>query len=206
MKIAALSDTHGFHDKIDIPPADILIFAGDISLHGTLDEILQFDFFLSQLDHTYKIVVAGNHDLLFQNEHQAAAASLKNGIYLQDKAIEIEGIKIYGSPWQPWFCDMAFNLPRGEEIKKKWDLIPCDTDILITHSPPFGIMDYVRKQNQGCEELLKTIHRVSPKYHFFGHIHEGYGRWATDQTIFANTSICNVHFQPVNKAHLCNLS
>jgi len=90
----------------------------------------------------------------------------------------IEGVKFYGSPWQPRFFDWAFNLDRGEEIKKKWDLIPMDTDVLITHGPPYGILDLTHEgEKVGCEELMKAVLRVQPKIHIFGHIHEAYGEY-----------------------------
>jgi Icc-related predicted phosphoesterase len=205
MKIVIVSDTHGFHEKVTIPCGDILICAGDICNQCTIEEIIQFDQFLAQLTHRFKIIIAGNHDFPFQNFPDLAKASLQHCIYLQDSSIEINGIKIYGSPWQPWFFDWAFNLERGEEIKQKWDLIPDDTDILITHCPPFGILDIVQGQNQGCEELLKAIYRIRPKYHIFGHIHEGYGRSIIENTLFINASNCNGQYQPTNKAQICEL-
>ncbi|MGA1870330.1 MAG: metallophosphatase domain-containing protein [bacterium] len=203
MKIVILSDTHGFHEQITIPCGDILIYAGDICHQSTINEIIQFDKFLAQLPHRYKIIIAGNHDFPFQNAPYRVKASLCHCIYLQDSGIEIEGIKIYGSPWQPWFFDWAFNLQRGRQIKEKWDLIPDDTDVLITHGPPFGILDTVDGHSEGCEELLKAIYRIKPKYHIFGHIHEGYGQSFQNNTLFINASICNEHYQPVHDAHIC---
>jgi len=90
--------------------------------------------------------------------------------------VEIEGVRFWGSPWQPWFFDWAFNLERGEEIRAKWELIPDDTEVLITHGPPQGHGDMTsRGEGAGCADLLARIRQVKPRYHLFGHIHEGYG-------------------------------
>lgn len=111
----------------------------------------------------------------------------------------LEGIKFYGSPWQPWFFDWAFNLQRGAEIRAKWDLIPLDTDVLITHGPAFGILDKTtRGARVGCEELLKVIEQVKPQLHVFGHIHEAYGIYSNDNLSFVNASNCDVQFNLVN--------
>lgn len=125
---------------------------------------------------------------------------LTNCTYLQDAGINLYGIKIYGTPWQPEFCKWAFNLPRGEECLKKWNLIPDDTDILVTHTPPIGHGDLccfgVRA---GCVELLTTVQqRVKPKYHIFGHIHEGYGISSDGKIIFINAATCNISYIPEN--------
>ena len=100
---------------------------------------------------------------------------LTNCKYLQDSTTEIYGIKIYGTPWQPKFCGWAFNLERGQELMDKWDLIPDDTDILITHTPPVGYGDLCSSGTRaGCVDLLLSVqHRIQPKYHVYGHIHEG---------------------------------
>ncbi|XP_026470380.1 metallophosphoesterase domain-containing protein 1-like [Ctenocephalides felis] len=125
---------------------------------------------------------------------------LSNCIYLEDKLIEVCGLKIYGSPWQPEFCKWAFNLPRGKECLKKWNLIPENIDILITHTPPIGFGDLCCSGvRAGCVELLTTIQkRVKPKYHVFGHIHEGYGVSSDGKIIFVNASTCDLNYMPAN--------
>jgi Icc-related predicted phosphoesterase len=125
---------------------------------------------------------------------------LTNCIYLEDSSIEIYGIKIYGTPWQPEFGGWAFNLQRGEECLSKWNLIPNDTDILITHTPPLGYGDLVCSGvRAGCAELLSTVQqRVKPKYHVFGHIHEGYGVFSDGKIIYINASTCDINYIPKN--------
>jgi Icc-related predicted phosphoesterase len=199
VSIVAISDTHGFHNAVDIPEADILVFAGDITMHGELKIVENFNNYLGDLPHSMKIVIAGNHDFCFERDPEASADILTNGIYLQDQAIEIQGIRFYGSPWQPWFYDWAFNLQRGPEIREKWDLIPEDTDVLITHGPPLGHGDRVLQgESVGCQDLLETVERVQPKIHIFGHIHEGFGITHNENTTFINASICDAAYQPRN--------
>ena len=120
ISIIALSDTHGFHDSIDIPTGDILIHAGDLTHHGEVGEVERFNDFLGTLAHPTKIVIAGNHDFCFERDPETSASILTNAIYLKDQAVMVEGIRFYGSPWQPWFNDWAFNLQRGKPLQEKW--------------------------------------------------------------------------------------
>jgi Icc-related predicted phosphoesterase len=109
------------------------------------------------------------------------------------------GIKFYGSPWQPWFCDWAFNLQRGPEIKAKWDLIPLDTQVLITHGPPLGYGDKTfENELVGCQDLLNAILAIKPRYHICGHIHEGMGISCNEYTTFLNVSSCDPWYSIAN--------
>ncbi|XP_039718948.1 metallophosphoesterase domain-containing protein 1 [Pteropus medius] len=176
------------------------------------------------LPYEYKIVIAGNHELTFDQEFMAdlikqdfyyfpsvsklkpenyenVQSLLTNCIYLQDSEVTVRGFRIYGSPWQPWFYGWGFNLPRGQALLEKWNLIPEGVDVLITHGPPLGFLDWVPKKMQrvGCVELLNTVQRrVQPRLHVFGHIHEGYGVMADGTTTYVNASVCTVNYQPVN--------
>ena len=183
-----------------VPPGDILIHAGDITRHGNAEELVEFNDFLGTLPHPTKIVIAGNHDFCFQRDSEQCRALLTNCIYLEDEEVSTDGLHFYGSPWQPWFYDWAFNLPRGEEIKAKWDLIPAHTDILITHGPPLGFGDTTAShQKAGCKDLLDAVERIKPKIHVFGHIHEAFGIYANADTTFLNASICDLAYEPVNE-------
>lgn len=200
-KIVCLSDTHNCNEEIIVPEGDILIHAGDATIRGTIPEITAFNQWFSGLPHRSKIFVAGNHDWLFETNNSYARSLLSSKIiYLQDSFIEIEGLKIYGSPWQPRFFDWAFNLMRGGELAEKWKLIPNDTDILITHGPPHGILDEVPRQywieNTGCEELRKKVEEICPKAHIFGHIHCGYGQTEQYGVKFINASNCDEEYNP----------
>jgi Icc-related predicted phosphoesterase len=199
ISIVAISDTHGFHESVDIPAGDILIHAGDLTRHGEMGDVEEFNDFLNGLPHPVKIVIAGNHDFCFEQDPETCRTHLTNAIYLQDQAVTVEGILFYGSPWQPWFFDWAFNLQRGPEIRAKWDLIPEDTDVLITHGPPFGHGDQtIQGERVGCQDLLEVVERIQPKVHIFGHIHEGYGMTRNEHTTFINASICGSSYRPKN--------
>src|SRR5436309_2740816 len=131
MKIVCISDTHNCHDQIKVPDGDILIHAGDATISGTVEQVSAFNAWFSALPHRRKIYIAGNHDWLFEHSNRLARQLLAPEIiYLQDSSAVIDGLKIYGSPWQPRFFDWAFNLDRGAEIAEKWRTIPSDIDIL----------------------------------------------------------------------------
>ncbi len=201
MRIVCISDTHNCHDQINVPDGDILIHAGDATTVGNVEQIKAFNRWFANLPHKHKVFIAGNHDWLFENDNNFARSLLdKSIVYLQDSFVEIDGLKIYGSPWQPRFYDWAFNLNRGAELAEKWKLIPHDTDILITHGPPFGILDEVPRkyfvENTGCEELRKVVETIKPKLHIFGHIHCGYGQTEQFGVKFVNASTCDEEYNP----------
>ncbi len=197
-----ISDTHGQHHNLNLPPTDILIHAGDISKRGGLNEVLDFlDWFVQQ-EATHKIFIAGNHDFFFERASEAEVKAILPGsiTYLHNSGVEINGLKIWGSPITPWFYDWAFNRQRGVDINKYWQRIPDDIDMLITHGPPFGIMDRThRNEEVGCEDLLRKVQEIQPKLHVFGHIHEGYGVKQLDGTTYINASVLDVKYNQVNQ-------
>lgn len=201
MKIVCISDTHLTHrwGKIDIPDGDVLVHAGDALNRGFIDELPIFrDWFLS-FPHKHKVFVPGNHDWCFQTMFEAASMHFPDGMVLCDSGIEIDGLKFWGSPWQPEFCNWAFNLSRGDQLKAKWDLIPDDTDVLITHGPPHGILDQAGRNNHvGCKDLSDALVRVQPKLHVFGHIHYDAGYFDSGVTKFVNAALCNEQYYLVN--------
>ena len=200
MRIVVISDTHGQHEQLQLPVGDILIHAGDITQQGSLQEIAEFNAYLADVDFKHKIIIAGNHDFCFQETPKQARQLISNAYYLEDEALILDHLKFYGSPWQPFFFNWAFNLERGAEINAKWQMIDVDTDVLITHGPAFGFGDKVCSGQQvGCEDLLDKILDIKPRYHVFGHIHENPGMWNNQDTIFINASICNADYQAKNK-------
>lgn len=199
LRVVCISDTHGLHDQVDIPGGDILIHAGDLTHHGALQDVQSFNDFLGRLPHPHKVVIAGNHDFAFERQPQAARSLLTAGTYLQDSEAAVAGLRIYGSPWQPWFCDWAFNLQRGPEIRAMWERIPAGIDILVTHGPPAGHGDRTAGgRHAGCADLLEAIRRVGPRWHIFGHIHEGYGVTREGPTTCVNASLCDVDYRLAN--------
>ncbi len=190
LKLVLISDTHNLHDLLEMPDGDILLFAGDMADSGTLDEIANFNRFLGTLPYKHKVIVCGNHDFAFERQSAEARALITNATYLQDESVTIEGVKIFGSPWTPWFHDWAFNLHRGQPIGEKWGLIPTDTDILITHGPPMGVLDKIwTGKPVGCEALTERLQAIQPKLHLFGHIHESAGHLRMGETLFVNGSM-----------------
>jgi Icc-related predicted phosphoesterase len=190
MRVVAVADTHTFESELAaIPDGDVFVHAGDLLRHGTLAELLVVAEWIRGLPHSRKIVIAGNHDRCFQASVAASREALGAEVtYLEDQPAEIDGVRFWGSPWQPELNDWAFNLPRGPALQEKWDRIMPATDILITHGPPRGIGDRVGDRRVGCDDLLHAVHRIQPALHLFGHIHEDGGFWRHGSTCFANVT------------------
>ncbi len=192
MKVIAISDTHGSHEKLTIPEGDIIIHCGDMSKMGTEDEINPFLKWFSKLPHQHKILIAGNHDFLLEKLYfkQVQKIIPSNITYLNETGVEIDERKIWGSPYTPipgrrW----AFNCHRGKDIQERWDRIPPNLDLLMTHGPPFGILDLTTKgANVGCENLLNVLRARKPKKVVFGHIHEARGIEEIDDITYYNAS------------------
>jgi Icc-related predicted phosphoesterase len=190
MRIVCVSDTHARHHLTEMPPGDVLVHAGDITRHGSLEDVESFNEWLGTLNYyRYKVVICGNHDFCFQNQPAVARARITNAVYLEDSGCEIDGLTFWGSPWQPWFGGWAFNLPRGEELARVWAKIPDRVDVLVTHGPPEGILDKTNRGDLvGCRDLLDRVREVRPRLHVFGHIHEAAGRAEFDGITFVNAS------------------
>lgn len=197
MRIVAVADTHTFTGDLVVPDGDVFIHAGDICRGGDLDELREAAAWMASLPHRHKIVVAGNHDWCFVHDPAAARALLGDMHYLEDRELVLEGLRFYGSPWQPAYNDWAFNLPRGEAIAAVWRKIPAGLDVLITHGPPVGIGDRSPVGGRaGCEDLRRRITEVSPRLHLFGHIHQDGGLWDHGTTTFANVTTWECERQP----------
>lgn len=232
MKIVFTSDTHGRLTKEHLPPGDILCLAGDIlpnfSRNVSVDAAAQehalrnLDTMLGETPFKHVIFVAGNHDWIFEVNKSLAKSVFKKCIYLEDSGITLEGIKFYGSPWQPWFYDWAFNFPKndgGKKAKEIWGKIPEDVDVLITHGPPKGILDQIKPalgawdscgtrsvEHIGCPHLAEKVELVKPKIHAFGHIHGSYGKKKVGETLYLNCALCDETYSATNKPHVVELS
>lgn len=191
MRIVALADTHLYHDDLGrLPDGDVLVHAGDMLRFGTLDELESFvEWFLDQPQRT-KIVVAGNHDRCFETDRSRAETMLGSAVhYLQDRGLELSGLKWWGSPWQPAYRDWAFNLPRGEPLRRRWAQVPHDVDVLVTHAAPEGTGDRSPMRDRlGCADLRERVEQLRPLLHVFGHIHEDGGLWRRGSTTSANVT------------------
>jgi len=234
MKIIALSDTHNRHDELTIPECDLLIHSGDWTNRGKMDEVEIFAKWLNKQTQCKNIIVIpGNHELYFEKylpeSRNWFTDNCPKAHLLIDELIEIDGIKIYGSPVTPFFCDWAWNRASGivkgyvagfkefypKPIKPHWDAIPKDINILITHGPPYGILDQtthingeLRSDHLGCEELISRIKELDNlDLHIFGHIHSpGGNQRHQDGVSFYNAAICDEHYIPINPITIIDYS
>jgi Icc-related predicted phosphoesterase len=204
MIVVAISDTHQQHRWLNIPKCDVLIHSGDLTYNGSLDSIKDFNAWIGELKAEgvirEAIVIAGNHDWTFYNAPKPAAKLLTNAIYLEDSGCEIEGVKFYGSPWTPRYFDWAF-MKDEPDMAVPWALIPDDTNVLITHGPPRGVLDRVDRDGSevGCVYLRKRIAQLKLDFHIFGHIHEGYGERVIDGTTFLNAASVDLNYNITNE-------
>jgi len=217
VRIVCISDTHDMKPlaTLNIPDGDVLIHAGDLTIQGTFAEIARVGQELAELPHKHKLVIAGNHDKLFEKDYGLAKIALGHGSrgihYLQDSMAMVEEVEFWGSPWTPRFYDWAFQLDRKRSESERpfllgptapriaaehWAGIPAGVDVLITHGPPQGILDRVHHGNHiGCHDLLAELPRVSPKLHVFGHDHSDPGVLEQDGIVFVNAAICDEAYQ-----------
>lgn len=194
LTIVCMSDKHGLHREMIDPQGDILIHAGDlIALSGGRSTILDFNSWLGELSIKFKCVIPGNHDhfLAGRPSHRSL---LSNAVVLFNEGVEIEGLRIWGSV-VPSLVGGAFGMESAEGRREVYSQIPAETDILITHEPPHGILDADFDSNWhfGCRELLEAVTRVRPKLHVFGHVHTGYGVFETKDTTFVNAALLGVY-------------
>ena len=216
VRIVVISDTHeveGWENQVQ--DGDILIHCGDFTMLGMKKEVESFKSKLLLLPHKHKIVIAGNHELTFDTEMMTIKRqevnerfkSMKNVNnlevkkiisecphihYLENSGVEVEGIRIWGSPYQPKFYFWGFQ--KGDQILPQiWQQIPTGVDILVTHGPPSGVRDPDSELNpKGSKSLLEEVtKRVKPKLHVFGHLHEGYGWEEKEGILFVNASTCD---------------
>lgn len=206
MIITAISDTHEQHWNYDlkIPKSDVLIHSGDMTMGGAVRAVASFINWFKDQPATHKVLIAGNHDFCFQGSERDLVVSIAKDsgvIYLEDQAVEINGVKFWGSPWQPWHNDWAFNLQRGKQISRKWKLIPDDTNVLITHGPPMGILDRTKRDTLvGCEDLGIRIRQLKKlKAHIFGHIHESYGTLISHNVRYVNACSSDLRYHLINE-------
>lgn len=209
------------HDQVVVPDGDLLIHCGDWTGRGTMPAIEKFLNWFGNQPCPNKCFTAGNHELALdkgpmRNDKLALIkkyADKYNMHYLEDSGTTINGLNIWASPATPYFYGWAFNKERGHDIKQHWDLIPDNTNILITHGPPYGILDVVplrfgehRDPHQGCEELAKRVKELKDlKLSCYGHIHSGYGQLQINNTTFVNASTCTEEYAPTNKPMVINL-
>lgn len=197
MKILHLSDTHGCHHRLrDLPEADMVVHSGDFCMVGSEEEAIDFLNWFCDMPYRHKIFICGNHDYCL---YGANIDGLDNNVhYLCNSAIEIDGVKFYGVPMFMGDC-------ITDHQSRNYANIPTDTDILITHSPAFGILDFDDDINYGSEELLQAVTNVNPRIHLFGHIHKRHGITTIGTTIFSNGAIVNEDYSILNHPNVIEL-
>lgn len=203
MKLTCIADTHNKHEEVNIPEGDILIHAGDFTDAGTLRECRAFLKWFSSQPHKYKILVSGNHDFYLEKLNKGEIRDLipDNIHYLNNSAISIGNLNIWGSPVTPGEGNWAFRKGRGTKIAQYWNKIPKNTNILITHTPPYGIMDQLDdKSHIGCEELKKKLSSLKLKAHIFGHLHGNYGIARKNGVQFINCSVLDNRYRALHPA------
>ena len=210
MRIVCISDTHSQLKRVAVPDGDLLVHAGDLTKGGSVNEIAEQFRQLNRMPHEDIIVVAGNHDRALQSKPELVGLYRRRYPrvqYLNGESAVIAGIKVWGSPWTPWFQDWAFNFaqgPQGErEAEKHYATVPSDTQLLITHGPPRGILD--RLDSHGSDPgahvgslALRERVRSLPQLraHIFGHIHSAHGTSRGGDVLFINAAICDELYQP----------
>lgn len=200
MKIICISDTHNKHQDLILPEGDILVHAGDFTDAGTKKETINFLKWFSLTPYKHKILIAGNHDFYFEKKSHKLKELIPSNIhYLEDSGITLENIHFWGSPYTPGDTNWAFVKDRGKAISHHWDKIPTNTDVLITHSPPFGILDELNDGTLiGCKNLLEKINKSEITHHIFGHVHNDYGKVKTHKTLFINSSSVDETYRIIN--------
>ena len=197
MKILHISDTHGCHRRLhDLPQADIVVHSGDFTMNGSEQEALDFMNWFCDLPYPQKIFICGNHDDCL---YGATIDGLDGNVhYLCNSGIEIEGLKFYGVPMFMGDC-------ITDRQTRHYANIPDDTDILITHTPPFGILDFDDNINYGSEELLSRISVVRPRLNLFGHIHARHGIKVFNGITFSNGAIMNADYSNLEKPNFIEI-
>jgi Icc-related predicted phosphoesterase len=210
MRVVAFSDSHSYHRQINMPDGDLLICAGDITFRGELPIMEDFCNWLKELPHKHKICIFGNHEtgMEYGYKRQPALNMIRDSgaIYLENSMTEIDGYKIYGSPVSPEFFHWEWNRKRGKEIAREWSKIPENTNILITHGPPYGILDLAPRgidkySHEGCEDLLNRIGQLKDlKLWAGGHIHRDNNEPPIEINgiKFCNASVLNNKYELVN--------
>ena len=202
-RLVCISDTHTHHWDIQLPLGDILIVAGDFCAEGTWREIHKFNYWLGHQPHLYKVVIAGNHDIGLDEDHEKVSYFLNNCIYLHNDSINIMGVEIFGMPYQHHFPSWGFYADEGD-IARSMTYMPRGTDVLVTHVPPYKVgdtptSDYaentrsIDKKHVGSRAVRSAVQLIEPKVHVFGHIHECHGQYQVKglDTLFFNVAICD---------------
>ena len=197
MRFACIADLHGRLPDLSGLEFDVLLIAGDITPHPARDFPRQiawldgkFRRWLERIDRPV-IGCAGNHDIVFQDQPEIVAELNLPWAYLRDSGTRLlNGLYVYGAPWQlPFSHGWTFNLEEPD-IRRRWAMIPDDTDILIVHGPPHGHGDWSNygHEHTGSPSLTEWIEEHRPKLICTGHIHEARGVYKIGETVVVNSA------------------
>lgn len=213
MKLVCISDTHGEHELLDLPAGDVLIHAGDLTAHGKKQETHDFMRWFGEQSFEHKLCVAGNHDTFMESDPDVSSqfAADHGVVLLNDSGYQIENVNFWGSPITPRFYNWSFMRDPGEPIEAHWRLIPESTHVLITHGPPYGILDKVNRPEgmrecTGCPSLLARIRDVAPSKHIFGHIHEARGYESKNNVSYYNVCSMDEHYRIAHEAVIVDVA
>ena len=198
MRVAIISDTHGLHEQLGVLEGDVLIHCGDFCDGFKKDAraVSAVDAWFARQQFEVILCVGGNHDFVAEDRVRTGKPVFDNAVWLEDTEYVHQGVKFYGAPWIPQLQGWAFY-QTSDGLREKWSMIPDDTDVLITHTPPFGILDQPRSRNTncGCPELLERVEAIKPRFHVFGHNHASAGVHETESTTFVNASVVDSNFK-----------
>ena len=197
MRLTIISDTHNEHHKLGKLQGDVLIHCGEMfTLANRANYVIEeMDEWFGEQKFELILCTGGNHDVALQDRLLKTSKPFKNAIYLQDESYEYRGTKFYGSPWVPDLYRHAFYQDE-QQLAMKWAMIPSDTDVLITHTPPADILDRSsRGLDLGCGKLAGELERVCPKLHCFGHVHASSGQLMREGTHYVNASSVDSQFK-----------
>ncbi|MDE6702057.1 MAG: metallophosphatase domain-containing protein [Muribaculaceae bacterium] len=198
MRILHLSDTHGCHHQLrNLPEADVAVHSGDFTMNGSQEEAIDFKNWFCDLPYDHKIFICGNHDECIYGANVEGLDS--NVHYLCNSGVEIDGVTLYGVPMLMGDC-------ISEKQSFNYLQIPSNTNVLVTHTPPFGILDFDDGINYGSEELLNIVSTINPRLHLFGHIHRQHGILKRAQTTFSNGAILSANYSHSNTPNVLDIS
>ncbi len=190
MRLTIISDTHRRHDELGTLSGDVLIHCGDMFdlFERNSSDRDDIDRWFSRQRFDVILCIGGNHDHLLAHRGHGAGQPFRHAIYLEEQTLVHKGIAFYGTPWVPLLQGHAFYASE-DELKEKWSRIPAATDVLITHTPPAGILDRSsRGQDFGCRHLARCVTRIAPRVHCFGHVHSSGGVREAGGTTYVNAS------------------
>jgi Icc-related predicted phosphoesterase len=204
MRIVVISDTHGKHEELGVLSGDVLIHCGDMfnAFDHKVQDIASLDNWFGRQKFQRIFCVGGNHDFILQADQKVGVMKFQNAIYLQDQSYQYQDINFFGSPWIPELSGWAFYLDSNA-LQEKWSQIPAQTNVLITHTPPYGILDCNSSGKYcGCPELFKRVKQLCSRLHCFGHIHANFGVTEFNGTTFLNASTVNRRYKVIQTPHI----